>query len=72
MIEHDPDPDARILLSMVEKIREKVRKGELEAKYLAIAEYMTNPDAPLPVKDGDLPAFYESMRQDYVLRLKNG
>lgn len=54
------------LSPLVEKIREKVRRGELKKTYLDIAEYITDPDAPFPVKDEDLTEFIDSMRQDAV------
>ena len=58
--------DEDILTPLVEQIRERVRKGELKQQYLDIAEYMTNPDAPFPVRSENLIAFIDSMRRDAV------
>lgn len=64
--EQSSSADDDILLPLVEKIRERVNKGELQEKYLAIAEYMTDPLAPFPIKDRNLPEFFESMRRDAI------
>ena len=53
--------DDDILAPLVEKIRARVNRGELQEKYLAIAEYMTDPAAPFPIKDRDLPEFFEGL-----------
>jgi hypothetical protein len=75
MTKHESPPAAdSIITPLVEKIRERVRRGEVEAKYLAIAEYMTNPDAPFPVPDDELTDFFDSMRTGAIAaaKLKNG
>jgi hypothetical protein len=59
-------PMDNILAPIVEKIRERVKNGEIEKRYLAVAEYMTIPHAPFPIPDEELSEFFESFRSDFI------